>query len=762
MASNLNQELQNKYPHLEISVLKYSDTMKDNDSKRIDSEFFKKEYLFLLDRLKEIGFKTLSEISNTYELHSNGAFADIYNILHDSKPKKVKYIEAKNISDFFIEGETDFISEEAHKSLSKTITKFGDILTSRTGKIGGAAFVFKNWENCNTNQNIVNIRINDEKFNKYYVALFLNTKFGIMQFEKSSTGNVQPWLNLTLLRKVKIPIFPLEFQQQIEQMVRQSHDCLEQSKGLYREAEILLYEEIGLDLNDPLSSIQPLSNRLNVSVQTLKQSFLATGRLDSEYYQQKYDDIENLIKNYHNGYMRLKDIGNFANGSLISEDFYVEKAKRAYIRIKELSFNSPIKIEESVYIDDNFEAKNETAVKENDFIIATIGNTIGKVNLVPKELSGSFISNNTSKFSLFDKNIMPEFLELLLRSVIVQEQIQRDFTQTAQPKISNYSLENILIPKFSLKIQESIAKNLQKSFDLRSEAKNLLKNAKERVENSIIVGGGVTPRYLFAEVKILLKKARYFYRLATWQIYEELFSASNRDKFSHLNINTRSLSQSLNATGRLDSEYYQQKYDLMEKQIKKNGFKTLEEICSLINYGSVPKSPYSETDTGVPYIKGLNLKNLQIDETKLDRITNTEDLNSRFFTKENDIVISQMGTVGDVGVVSKEQENYIFASFTIRVRLKNIDEFNPYFVALYIQNIAKEWYLYRNIAQASVRQNTDLPTIKNLYVPLISYEKQTQIAEKIKQSFTLRNKANKLLQQAKSKVETAIEHGLAI
>ena len=45
MTSNLNQTLQNKYPNLEISVLRYSDAMRDNDSKRIDSEFFKKEYL---------------------------------------------------------------------------------------------------------------------------------------------------------------------------------------------------------------------------------------------------------------------------------------------------------------------------------------------------------------------------------------------------------------------------------------------------------------------------------------------------------------------------------------------------------------------------------------------------------------------------------------------------------------------------------------------------------------------------------------------
>ena len=40
-----NQVLQDKYPHLEVSVLKLSEVKKDNESFRIDAEYFKKEYL---------------------------------------------------------------------------------------------------------------------------------------------------------------------------------------------------------------------------------------------------------------------------------------------------------------------------------------------------------------------------------------------------------------------------------------------------------------------------------------------------------------------------------------------------------------------------------------------------------------------------------------------------------------------------------------------------------------------------------------------
>lgn len=107
--------------------------------------------------------------------------------------------------------------------------------------------------------------------------------------------------------------------------------------------------------------------------------------------------------------------------------------------------------------------------------------------------------------------------------------------------------------------------------------------------------------------------------------------------------------------------------------------------------------------------------------------------------------------------MNKEQENYIFASFTIRIRLKDVETFNPYFVALYIQHIAKEWYLYRNIAQASVRQNTDLPTIRNLYIPKIDPTTQEKIAKYIQKSFNLRKKSKQLLDNAKIKVEEQIQ-----
>lgn len=252
----------------------------------------------------------------------------------------------------------------------------------------------------------------------------------------------------------------------------------------------------------------------------------------------------------------------------------------------------------------------------------------------------------------------------------------------------------------------------------------------------------------------LENKAKCFYN----QAENLLLNSLDMESFvpSSENINIKTFKNSFLETGRLDAEYYQPFYEEVERKLKSNSFELLENICSDINYGTVPTSPYTEDGTGVPYIKGMNIKNCLI-SGELDKIENTEELKERFYTKQGDIIISQMGTVGDVGIVTKSQEGWLFASFTIRIRLKENSSFNPYFVGLYIQNIAKPYYLMRNIAQASVRQNTDLPTIRNMYIPIINQETQSKIADLIQQSFALKTQSEQLLNTAKRAVELAIE-----
>ncbi len=493
---NLNESLQAKYPHLELAILPLSQVKKGNEAFRIDSEPFKKSNLSLNSNIEYIKLSQIVTINPSkteiqkYDENLEVTFLSMQNLgngfVNERDKGAIKYFKG---------GYTYFAENDILIAKITPCMEHGKcaIATNLTNKIGFGSTEFNVF------------RVKDSRFLQEFIFCYLNRD----NIRKIAADNMigtsgRQRVPTAFYENLPIPLFPKPFQLEIEKLVKQSHEALEDSKRLYKEAQELLYKELELDFKNPLESllksslqakkanelaiINDISKKyphLNISVRPLSKSLHKSGRLDSEYYQSKYDLMETKIKDYKGGYCKLQDIGFFTNGSFIPENLYTQHAKRAYIRIKELSFNAPIRIQECIYIDDNFEATNETMVKQNDFVIATIGNTIGKINLIPKELNGSFISNNTSRFRLTDTSIIPEFLELLLRNFVVQEQIQREFTQTAQPKISNTSLENILIPKIATATQEQIALKIQKSFTLRAKSKDLLQNAKIKLENAI-------------------------------------------------------------------------------------------------------------------------------------------------------------------------------------------------------------------------------------------------------------------------------------
>lgn len=489
--NDINKILLKKFPHLEVNVVKYSEVKKDNKYFRIDSEPFKRSRLLFSKNIEYIKFSEIAII--------NPSKSEIYNL---DKNTQVTFLSMQNLGNGFINKQEQVIIKDFIEGY--TYFAENDILIAKItpcmehGKCAIARKLYNGIGFGSTEFNV--FRIKDKRFSKEYIFSFLNRE-NIRQIAADNMVGTsgRQRVSTEFYENLLIPMFSKEFQLEIEAMVKDSHKALENSKKLYKEAEKILYEALGLYAENPLESILSFREknkvihnhlkrykRLNISIRTYKESYLKTGRLDAEYYQVKYDLIENIIKDYSKGYCKLSDIVFFTNGSFIPESFYTEQAKRAYIRIKELSLDSPINMKDCIYINDKFKNSNETIVKENDFVIATIGNTIGKINLIPKELDGSFISNNTSRFRLTDKNVNPIFLELLLRNSIVQEQIQRQFTQTAQPKISNNSLENIIIPKIDYIIQKKIESRIKKSLELRDKSKELLENAKVKIENAII------------------------------------------------------------------------------------------------------------------------------------------------------------------------------------------------------------------------------------------------------------------------------------
>ncbi|MCC5636411.1 restriction endonuclease subunit S [Nostoc sp. CHAB 5844] len=441
-------------------------------------------------------------------------------------------------------------------------------------------------------------------------------------------------------------------------------------------------------------------------------------RIDSEYYHPLHLVYESLVTaKEHDRLGKLCNLIAGPFGSTVTTDNYVEDEEFRYIRGKDVQ-DFFLDDSDPVYVERNlFDSLSQFHLKALDILVTVVGMNFGKTALVlPKDCPAIFSCKSTL---LKNSEVNPYFLVTYLSCKHGYRLIRRGRRGAAQPGINLFDLRTVPVPIFSRSFQdqvEMIVNNYCQS--LKEESKELYQQAED----------------------LLLSELG----LKDWQPTEETFAV-------------KSFAESFLSSGRLDAEYYQPKFYEVESKIKANGFVLIKDICSHINYGSVPTSSYTDNGEGIPYIKGLNLKDTEIVSVQLDRIINTESLPSQVYTKKGDIVISQMGTVGNCGVVEDEQAGWIFASFTIRIRLKNQANFNPHFVALYIDKVARPYYLMRNIAQASVRQNTDLPTIKNMYIPLVAKDVQLLIAEKMQNGKDAKSKSKQLLEIAKTGVERAIE-----
>ncbi|EOC3257370.1 restriction endonuclease subunit S [Campylobacter coli] len=471
---NLNQTLQEKYPHLEVSVLKLSEVKKNIDF-RIDDSFWIMKLIYNNKlNYKKIGECLLkSQYGISINMNEEGDGVPIYrmndidNMLCNFEVKKYALIDKNELQTFRL--------------------NYGDVLFNRTNSyefVGRTGIFYNNRENFVFASYLVRLVCNKEILLPEYLTVFLNTHIGKKEIRRRARPSInQTNVNPEELKEIKIPIFPMEFQLEIQNLVKDSHKALEESKELYKKAEETLYLELGLDPKNPLQSlldskIDHSIKSLNISIRTLKESFLKTGRLDSEYYQSKYEDIEKFIKSYPNGYDSFSSIINNKDTNFTPKN----NENYSYIELANIGNNGNIS-EPISDLGKNLPTRARRIVSKGDVIISSIEGSLSSCALITQEFDKHLVS--TGFFVLNSKLLNGETLLVMFKSQIFQEYLKKFPSGTILCAINKEELSKILIPKIDSTTQEKIAKYIQESFNLRKKSKQLLDNAKIKVEEQI-------------------------------------------------------------------------------------------------------------------------------------------------------------------------------------------------------------------------------------------------------------------------------------
>lgn len=437
-------------------------------ARRLDAEYYQLEYLELEKKFNSLKTKTINEISES--VISFGAYSLTSYI--EWQQSGVPYINVGDIHDGYIDlDNVKYISKKVDEILKKSRVSNGQVLLTMAGTIGNAAVVNNLERSANANQAIAKIKLLDN-FSPYYLAAFLNSRYGLLQTQREIVSSVQANIFLGTIKQFRVPIFDNKTTENISKTYKEFLQELENSKLLYSQAENLLLEELGLknfESENSLFSIVNLSDVKNAN------------RIDAEYFQEKYEKLVKKIK--QNNAKKLRDLVSMKKGIEVGAEEYQEEGK-IFIRVSSMTKFGIIESGQKYLSDKLYKSLKDDFEPKKGEILLTKDATPG-ISYVLKEDIQGIISGGTLRLKLKNAEIENEYLSLYLNSVMGQMQAERDAGGSVIAHWKPEQIKNILIPILPKSTQQKIADLVRKSHEARKKAKELLEEAKEKVEKII-------------------------------------------------------------------------------------------------------------------------------------------------------------------------------------------------------------------------------------------------------------------------------------
>lgn len=465
---------------LECSEVLFSYLTKSNDIFRIDSSFFAKKYLLHEQKLSKFPHTTLGKTGA--EIKSFGAYS--LNNEVEYVPDGIPFLRCLNIKNGFInDANMLFITPDAHKLLWKSEVHPNTFLLTMSGTIGNAAIADNNLNYpINSNQDIAKVHFHGKYSNQVALAFFMS-RYGFYQIEREARGSVQQHVFLSQLETLRLPCFCELLVRAIEHCVIQSYSLQKKSYQLYEEAQQMLEDHLEISAIHKTGAI--------VSIELLSQSFGATGRLDAEYYQEKYQAYESAVFSSASGY------------SFVKNEFLPIKAKCSrnlasynYIEIGDISIGSGNASFNTINTGD-LPDNAKIMTKRGDILVSTVRPNRGAVAILEQNdflVSGAFTV-------LREKGSYPkEVLQVLLRTKIYKDWLLRFNVGTSYPVIKDEDVLNMPIPLLEDSIKQDVVNRVNKSASLRRQSKQLLEYARRAVEMAIEQGEDIALAWLEDEL----------------------------------------------------------------------------------------------------------------------------------------------------------------------------------------------------------------------------------------------------------------------
>lgn len=364
------------------------------------------------------------------------------------------------------------ISEEEYYSFE---LKHKDVLFNRTNSyewVGRTGIYYQNDIVKRTFASyLVKFQVNEDVIIPEYLVTFLNTKYGIREIKRRARQSInQTNVNPEEVKEIEIPILTHDFQSKICKCFELAGDYRRQSKRIYEAVEYRFLEQLGLVQWKP--GLKTIAIKKNSDFQN-------SGRLDAEYYQPKYESIENkLLKN---GIIPVKECCEIKDSNFIPINDIAYK----YIELSNINQYGEITGYTECF-GQELPTRARRLVKEGDLLISSIEGSLQSCAIVSKEYDGALCS--TGFFVLRPVRMNVETLLLIFKSEVIQNLLKKGCSGTILTAISKEELLKIKLPFVEDKLQKEFATIIGECFKLKTQSKQLLDLAKIAVETAIEQG----------------------------------------------------------------------------------------------------------------------------------------------------------------------------------------------------------------------------------------------------------------------------------
>lgn len=283
----------------------------------------------------------------------------------------------------------------------------------------------------------------------------------------SQYGTEHPRFYDFVFNELPIPIKIVENNSLINQCVQKSQNYIQKSKELYQEASNIMLEYLRSNDCEPKHSIEYTIKNL--------ESIINLNRLDSEYFQQKYSDIENNLSKF-----KSQEIDK--NATLKNNNFIPNKNERyIYIELANIGANGYIAGCEEYY-GSELPTRARRLINKGDVLVSSIEGSLQSCAIVTEKFDRAVSSMRFYVLSPKKEMITSECLMVLLKSYPIQSLLKKGCSGTILTAITKDEFMKIRIPGIDDKVSKLITEKIKRSFKLRSMAYQSLNNTVREIE----------------------------------------------------------------------------------------------------------------------------------------------------------------------------------------------------------------------------------------------------------------------------------------